>query len=129
MKNLRFSITLGFVITTIVSFSQTVDWQYFKMNGNECQIFITKGNSRIIVPANCFWLNGKPYQGPLTLAFKEYKDQADFILGGLTLRYEVNGKLNTLQSGGMFEIDIKTESAKTLSFAPQKTVVVKFAIS
>ncbi len=128
MKNLRFSITLGFVITTIVSFSQTVDWQYFKMNGNECQIFITKGNSRIIVPANCFWLNGKPYQGPLTLAFKEYKDQADFIFGDLTLRYEVNGKLNTLQSGGMFEIDIKTESAKTLSFAPKKTVVVKFAI-
>ncbi|MFM9945921.1 MAG: hypothetical protein ACKVQB_11905 [Bacteroidia bacterium] len=128
MKNFRICISLGFIFYSLVSFSQTVEWQYFKMNGTECRIFTTKGNSRIIVPANCFWLDGKPYQGSLTIAFKEYKDQADFILGGLTLRYEVNGKLNTLQSGGMFEIDIKSESAKTLSFAPAKTVTVKFAI-
>lgn len=128
MKNIRFSLVVGLVISSFVSFSQTLDWQYFKMNGNECRIFITKGNSRIIVPANCFWLDGKPYAGPLTIAFKEYKDQADFILAGLSLRYEVNGKLNTLQSGGMFEIDIKTESAEALSFAPKKTVTVKFAI-
>ena len=128
MKNLRNIISLGLIISSFVSFSQTVNWQYFKMNGNECHIFITKGNSRIILPANCFWLDGKPYQGPLTIAFKEYKDQADFILGGLTLRYEVNGKLNTLQSGGMFEIDIKTESNMALYYAPKKTVTVKFAI-
>ena len=128
MKNLKILFSLGLIINSFVSFSQAVSWQYFKMNGNECQIFITKGNSRIIVPANCFWLDGKTYAGPLTIAFKEYKDQADFILGGLNLRYEVNGKLNTLQSGGMFEIDIKTESFKTLSFAPKKTVIVKFSI-
>lgn len=128
MRSFKISICIGLIIQSYFSFSQTVDWQYFKMNGNECQIFITKGNSRIIVPANCFWLDGKPYAGPLTISFKEYKDQADFILGGLTLRYEVNGKLNTLQSGGMFEIDIKTQSAKVLSFAPKKTVIVKFAI-
>ena len=128
MKKFRIIFSIGLITISFMSFSQAVAWQFFKMNGNECQIFITKGNSRIIVPANCFWLDEKPNSGSLTIAFKEYKDQADFILGGLTLRYEVNGKLNTLQSGGMFEIDIKTESAKTLSFAPKKTVVVKFAI-
>jgi len=130
MKSLKLSITAAFIISSVFSFSQSVDWQFFKMNGNECQVFITKGNSRIIVPANCFWLDGKPYSGSLQIVFKEYKDQVDFILGGLSMRYEIDGKLNTLQSGGMFEIDIKsnTEFPKILGFAPNKMITVKFAI-
>ena len=118
------------MIHSFFSVSQNVEWQYFNMNGNECQVFITKGNSRIIVPPNCFWLNGQPYPGPLKIAFKEYKDQIDFIMGDLSLRYEINGSFKTLQSGGMFEIDIKTNSEppQSLSYAPQKTITVKFAI-
>lgn len=112
------------------SFSQYSDWQYFDMNGNECKIFVTKGNSRLIVPANCFEYNGKIYKGKLTIAYREYKDQADFILGGLDLRYTVNGKLRYMQSGGMFEIIVTKENkkGKELLFAANKTVIVKFAI-
>ncbi len=130
MKKLKFIISAGLIFQSFFTFSQIVDWQYFNMNGNECQIFTSKGNSRIIVPANCFTLDGNPYIGPLQIAFKEYKDQPDFILAGLSLRYEINGKLKTLQSGGMFEIDIKTlgETGKPLTFASKKMVTVKFAI-
>lgn len=130
MKKLKHLLFLGLVINSSFLFSQKPEWQYFSMNGNECQTFITKGNSRIMVPPYCFLSDGKPYIGPLTIAFKEYKDQVDFILGGLSLRYEINGSLKTLQSGGMFEIDIKLKdkSAKVLEIASTKKVTVKFAI-
>lgn len=124
-------LTLVFIIAqSTLAVSQNTEWQYFNMNGNECRIFTTKGNSRIIVPPNCFSLNGVAYSGPLKISFKEYKNQVDFILGGLTLRYEINGKLKHLQSGGMFEINITTadKKAKSLTYSPNKKVTVKFAI-
>ena len=126
-----FFLTLVLIIAqNTVAVSQNTEWQYFSMNGNECRIFTTKGNSRIIVPPNCFNLNGVPYSGPVKISFKEYKDQVDFILGGLTLRYEINGKLKSLQSGGMFEIIITTadKKSKSLTYSPNKKVTVKFAV-
>jgi len=130
MKTSNILALLLFIAQSSVVFSQNTEWQYFTMNGNECQIFSTKGNSRIIVPQNCFSLNGVSYSGPVKIWFKEYKDQTDFILGGLTLRYEINGKLKNLQSGGMFEINITTadKKAKPLTYSPNKKVTVKFAI-
>lgn len=130
MKTFKTALSIIFCLIIKVSFSQNSQWQYFEMKGNECRIFITKGSSRLIVPANCFELNGKPYYGKLVISFREYKDQVDFILGGLDLRYNINGKLHYLQSGGMFEILIKTDnkSGDELKFAANKTVTVKFAV-
>lgn len=130
MKLYKAALTIFFCLIINYSFSQYNDWQYFEMNGNECKIFITKGNSRIIVPSNCFIQNGKVYTGKVKIKFKEYKDQTDFILGELELRYDINGKLSYLQSGGMFEIYITTsnKNAKKLDFAENKKVTVKFAI-
>lgn len=130
MRTFKIMLAICFIAQQIPTFAQGVTWQYFSMYGNECKIFTTSGNSRIIVPDYCFTLAGKPYNGPVTIAFKEYKDQIDFILGGLSLRYEINGSLKTLQSGGMFEIDIKTntEPPQSLKFAPNKKATVKFAI-
>jgi len=130
MRPIKIMLAICFSALLTSTSAQAVTWQYFYMNGNECQIFTTTGNSRIIVPANCFTLNGKPYTGPVSIAFKEFKDQIDFILGGLTLRYEINGSLKTLQSGGMFEIKIKTntEPPQDLKFASNKKATVKFAI-
>lgn len=130
MKQYKAIFTFFLCLIVKLSFSQNADWQFFEMKGNECKIFVTKGNSRIIVPAYCFTQNGKIYTGKLKIKFKEYKDQADFILGGLDLRYDINGKFSYLQSGGMFEIYITTNNkiAKELDFATNKKVIVKFAI-
>ncbi|NUM31914.1 MAG: hypothetical protein HUU47_06285 [Bacteroidetes bacterium] len=130
MKTYKSVYTIVFCLITIFSFSQSKNSQFFEMQGNECKIFITKGNSRIIVPSNCFTLDGKPYNGKIKITFREYKDQIDFILGGLDMRYIVNGKLNYLQSGGMFEIFVNAENntKSELSFAQNKTITVKFAI-
>jgi hypothetical protein len=130
MKPMPLVLSFLFSIIHVSVFAQGVTWQYFYMLGNDCQVFTTTGNSRIKVPANCFLLNGKPYQGEVMIAFKEYKDQVDFILGNLNLRYQVNGKSATLQSGGMFEFlaTTNTQPALPLTFATPKKVTIKFAV-
>jgi hypothetical protein len=130
MKTLKNLFLLLLFVFPVFAKSQNIEWQYFSLKGIECRIFTTKGNSRIIVPANCFSLNGTPYSGEVKIAFKEYKDQADFILGGLNLRYETNGVFTNLQSGGMFEINITTggKASKSLTYTNNKKVTVKFAI-
>jgi len=130
MKTVKLIIGWCLLMQAFPSWSQKMDWQYFTMNGNECRIFTSKGQSRIIIPAYCFYLEGKPYDGPIQILFKEYKNQTDFIFEELSLRYEINGTLKNLQSGGMFEIHFKTGDTKKvpLTFAPSKRVTVKFAI-
>lgn len=106
------------------------DWEYFTMKGSECRIFTTRDQSRLIVPSNCFQISGKPYSGDLRISYRSYKDQADFILGDLNLRYEYDGTFRNLQSGGMFEIYVHAadKSAKPLTYAVNKKITIKFAI-
>jgi hypothetical protein len=124
------SIVLLAVLFCLNAMGQKPKWQSFSMQGNECRIFISAGNSRIIVPSMCFESNNETYLGPVEIEFIEYKDQADFILSGLSLRYEVNGKLHSLQSGGMFEIKFKekNKSKRELKIKTGKKITVKFAI-
>ncbi|MCB9251425.1 MAG: hypothetical protein H6605_03105 [Flavobacteriales bacterium] len=106
------------------------EWQEFRMKGNECRTFITNGNSRIIVQAGTFIEDQNKYTGPITILFKEYKDQVDFILAGLDLKYEINGNKGYLQSGGMFEIkfEVKDKPSGRISIDKSKPVTVKLAI-
>jgi hypothetical protein len=66
--------------------------------------FTHPSGSEINIPANSFFTDGKPVDGKVEIRYREFRDQADFILSGIPMTYDSAGKQYHFESAGMLEI-------------------------
>jgi len=66
--------------------------------------FTHPSGSEINIPANSFYADGKPVEGKVEIRYREFRDQADFILSGIPMTYDSAGKQYHFESAGMLEI-------------------------
>ena len=66
--------------------------------------FTHSSGSEINIPANSFFADGKPVDGKVEIRYREFRDQADFILSGIPMTYDSAGKQYHFESAGMLEI-------------------------
>jgi hypothetical protein len=66
--------------------------------------FTHPSGSEINISANSFFADGKPVDGKVEIRYREFRDQADFILSGIPMTYDSAGKQYHFESAGMLEI-------------------------
>lgn len=66
--------------------------------------FTHPSGSEINIPANSFFVDGQPVDGKVEIRYREFRDQADFILSGIPMTYDSVGKQYHFESAGMLEI-------------------------
>jgi hypothetical protein len=127
MKSL-FVISLA--IVSVFSFAKIpvaeTPFSEYQFPSSQCRI-IEHQQSRIFVPAYCFYQDGQVYNGEVTLQYREFLDQLDIIINQVPMGYASAGEQHTLESGGMFELFAYSTDGKPLTFAPEKKIVVQLA--
>lgn len=72
---------------------------------------LTGTSTFLIIPPDAFeTVNGKPYFGPVTITYREFKNPLDIFLSGIPMGYDSAGKKELFQSAGMFDIDAKANN-------------------
>lgn len=66
--------------------------------------FMHPSGSEIKIPANSFYEDGKPVDGKVEIRYREFRDQADFVLSGIPMTYDSAGIQYHFESAGMLEI-------------------------
>jgi hypothetical protein len=126
MKNL---LTITFIGLATILFAQNkikqTPFTDYNFDANKCKI-IQHNQSRILIPANVFYLDGKLYVGEVNLKYREFTDQLDIVLNNIPMNYNANDKHHVLESAGMFEI-YAYGNGKQLSFATGKNIQVQLA--
>lgn len=98
----------------------------YRFPSDQCRI-IDHDLSRIFVPADCFYLDGKRYAGEVALDYREFLDQLDIVINNIPMAFDAAGEQHTLESGGMFELNAYASDGRLLHFAPSKKAVVQLA--
>ena len=101
-----------------------IDFQLVEINAEEPKVVRFDNGSYISVPKNAFVdASGNKVKGKITLAFRQFDDAADIIASGISMTYNgVDGKLEQLESGGMFELQAKANN-KEVFVAPDKSIL------
>ncbi len=75
------------------------------MNVKQQKVFYYSSGTKIKIPANAFVnLANQPITGQITILYTEYRNPLDFVLSGIPMSVEVDGKLLPFNSAGMFNI-------------------------
>jgi hypothetical protein len=98
--------------------SETLEKQFFKVNGKQLVKLTSKGGVKFTIPKNCFVdSNGDIIDGDIEIEFKEALNPTDIVLGNMTTTYD--GKF--LESGGMIYINASA-NGEQLSLANNKAI-------
>jgi len=83
--------------------------------------------TQIYVPANAFVdASGQPLQGEVTISYREFRDQLDFVVSGIPMTYDTGGTTQVFESAGMFEMNASVGEQEVF-LAPGKQVDMQFA--
>jgi len=105
----------------------SVNSQEYKFIAEEGGTFtFTRSGSVIRIPDHAIIRkDGSKVEGEVTLTYEEYRDAADFISSGISLRYDSSGSHNYFNSGGMFKIRAY-QNGEELSLASGKKIRMAF---
>lgn len=88
--------------------------------------FTTESGSVIRIPAGALIdSNGNRITGNVTMRYQEYRDPADFILGGIPMTTKQNGEYYAFNSAGMFKLDLLSGD-KPLTVSADTSIAVDF---
>lgn len=105
----------------------TIPYDELSFDHSECTTYTFASGTMISVPEYAFVdENGQRFEGAVLLRYRELHDPADFIAVGMPLSIIVNGKNETLESAGMFEVAAFHEG-KQVQLAPGKSIAIRFA--
>lgn len=100
--------------------------QTFKINTSKDSVFTVKSGTKITIPANGFVdENGNDVQGDIQFVYSEQRTPIDFILSGIPMDIEENGKKFFFNSTGMFEMKAYKDG-KPVSLKAGKSITVDF---
>mgnify|MGYP002335972653 CR=1 FL=1 len=102
------------------------DTLYYLESREESIVDYESGTS-LYVPKNAFvTANGKDYNGPVTLFYREFRDPIDQVLAGIPMTEHENGKENVFVSAGMYELWAFNDKAEKLQLKQDKNITVNF---
>ncbi|MBS1635609.1 MAG: hypothetical protein JST26_06760 [Bacteroidetes bacterium] len=102
----------------------------YRFNASQgCLVYYNSG-SAIRIDQNAFTdQNGKPYNGPVTLFYREFRTPVEIMLSGIPMTNEVNGQTRVFRSGGMYEINAFDKNNQLLKTRSDTSVKINFALS
>ena len=115
-----------FIEPPLGSVSKSFD--QFELNPNEPKVLRLKNGSSIVVPANAFVdKNGNPVTGTVSLKYREFHNAADILTSGIPMNTtDETGKVQHLESGGMFELNASS-NGQEIKIADNKKIRVALA--
>ncbi len=81
-----------------------IPMEVYKINNETGGTIIHPSGSELKIPAGVFEQNGKKVIGEVEIHYREFRDQADFILSGIPMTYDSAGTQYHFESAGMLEI-------------------------
>lgn len=108
-----------------------VPFQSFSVPSTSAQTLTLDNGSSIEVPAAAFVdKKGEPVNEPVEIRYREFHDAAEIIASGIPMSVETgHGKLEYMQTAGMFELKGYTANQEEVFIADGKEVVVNMASS
>lgn len=86
-------------------------------------LYFTNG-ARVYVPANSLvFEDGTPVNTPVQLRYRQFNDEIDVLLSGITMHYDSAGKTQRFETAGMFQIDA-TSNGRNVKIASGKELVL-----
>jgi len=99
----------------------------FELNPKKETILEYSSGTRIIIPEKSFVTsNGKRYDGPVKLFYREYRNPVDIMLSGIPMTGVENGETNYFQSAGMYEVWAYDNKNEKLQLAENKNLSIDF---
>lgn len=98
----------------------------FTLNAGKSSEIITARGSKILIPEDAFtYADGSPLTEPVQLELKEAHSQAEIMLMGVRMTYNVGGKECPFESAGMIDIKGKSRSGKEVRIRKGKQLTLK----
>ena len=82
-----------------------VDRTWYELDPSNGGDFTYNTGTHVSIPPYAFVnSDGSPVNKPVTIAYREFRDQADILASGIPMTYDSGGVMNNFESAGMFEI-------------------------
>lgn len=106
-----------------------VPYQTFAVKPTSAQtLTLDNGSSLEIPPAAFVDKNGEPVNEPVEIRYREFHDAAQIIASGIPMSVEMeDGKLEWMQTAGMFELKGYTADQEEVFIADDKAIMVNMA--
>jgi hypothetical protein len=102
----------------------------YHLNPSRKNAFSYGSGSKLVVDANVFISqNGTPYNGPVTLFYREFRNPVEIMLSGIPMSSVVNGKTLLFKSGGMYELNAFDKQNKPLTLNSDTAIKINFALT
>ncbi len=126
-KNRRVSVKIALNFNDVLSINKFKEKSTVYNFDNQLEKHLTyKSGTKVIIPENSFIdENGKDVQGEITIKYQEFRKPIDFILAGITMDIDDNGKNSFFNSGGMFKITA-LKNGKEIFLKKDKNIQVDF---
>jgi len=86
-----------------------IPYQKFEIDPNQPNVLYSKMGAKINIPSNAFLdKDGNVIKGKVQVSFREFYNPLDFYLAGIPMNYNDNGIEKVLESGGMVELNAKS---------------------
>ena len=86
-----------------------IPYQKFIIDASKPCVLYTHYGTKIIIPSNAFLDNNRNIiKDKVELSFREFYNPLDFYLAGIPMNYEQNGIEKVFESGGMVELNAKS---------------------
>jgi hypothetical protein len=121
-KKLSKDTTRNFIAPPIPKMD--VESSNFIISGNSDTTINYASGTKVFIPAGSFVdKENKPVNGPITIHFREFRDQYDQLLSGIPMTYDSAGVTYQFESAGMFEIE-GTKDGEKIFIAEGKELAV-----
>lgn len=106
-----------------------VPYQSFAVQPASAQTIQLDNGGSIEIPASAFVnKNGQPVEEPVEVRYREFHDAAEIIASGIPMSVKTEeGKVEWMQTAGMFELKGYTANQEEVFIADQKAIMVNMA--
>jgi hypothetical protein len=102
----------------------------YTFNPSQNVSFTYQSGTEIKIDRNVFLSeNGVPYNGAVTLFYREFRNPVEIMLSGIPMTNKVEGETHLFKSGGMYEINAFDTGNKALTLTNDTAIKLKFALT
>ena len=90
-----------------------IPYQKFEIDPSKTNVLYSKMGAKINIPSDAFLdKDGNVIKGKVEVSFREFYNPLDFYLAGIPMNYNDNGIDKVLESGGMVELNAKSNKSE-----------------
>lgn len=102
-----------------------VPYEQFQVASNEAKTIELNSGTTLNIPANAFvYEDGTPVTEAVEISFREFHSAPEIIVSGIPMSVETENGKEWMQTAGMFEIQGKVASGKTVQINDEKEVTI-----